>query len=338
MAALLFSIIYNISLTVVLTLAASCVFFLYRHHRRPLLIAICIMFIVYLADNTIVFCTEISPEFAVIYDKMFLETPSVKTIYFVTLLGSLLYALHCVIPLFTLRHMGFMIGIYAALLVCAPMISQHDWMVFVYYFITQIVVIGISIWGLAVLRNVESSFDRGMLKRIFLYFLCMSVLILVEDSFVIFFRDQFYGPWPKINNRNITENVMYLGLSLPIFRYTAGQLKQYPPRQENLPVQNLPVQNLPEQEQLPRDLCEFAATYKLTEREQEILFLLIQSRSQQEISEELLIAPGTVKTHTHNIYQKTGASNRSQVIAKYRDFCELQQPVSSATGTDSYNS
>lgn len=319
MAALLFSIIYNISLTIVLTLAASCAFFLYRHHRRPLLVAICIMFLVYLVDNTIVFCTEIVPEFAGIYDRMFLETPSVKTVYFVTLLGSLLYALHCVIPLFTLRHMGFLIGIYAALLVCVPMISQHDWMVFVYYFITQIVVIGISIWGLTILRNAESSFDRGMLKRIFLYFLCMSILILAEDSFVIFFRDQFDGPWPKINNRNISENLMYLGLSLPLFRYTAKQLKGYSPA-----VPEPAAASQPEQ---PRDLLDFSSLYKLTEREQEILFLLLQSRSQQEISDQLLIAPGTVKTHTHNIYQKTGASNRSQVIAKYREFCDLQQPA-----------
>jgi len=315
LAVALFSVIYNITITIVLALAACCIFFLYCHHRRPLLIAICTMFLVYLVDNTIVFCTEIIPEFAGIYDRMFLETPSVKTVYFVILLGCLLYALHCVIPAFTLRHMGCLIGVYAALLVCAPMISQHDWMVFFYYFITQSVVIGISIWGLVALRKAESSFDRGMLKRIFLYFLCMSILILAEDTFVIFFLDQFSGPWLKINNRNITENLMYLGLSWPVFRYTANQLKLNPAAQVK-PAD--PEISEPNQQQ--RELCDFCFSYKLTEREQEILALLLQSKSQQEISDELLIAPGTVKTHTHNIYQKTGSANRSQVIAKYQAF------------------
>lgn len=303
-------------------MAACCVYFLYFRNKRPLLIALCIMFIVYLADNTIVFCTEIVPEFAGVYDRMFLETPSVKTIYFVTLLGSLLYALHCVIPAFTLRHMGLLIAVYAALLICAPMISRDRWMVFVYYFITQVLVIGISIWGLLSLRNRESSFDKGVLKRIFLYFLCMSTLILAEDSLVIFFLDKLSGPWPKINNRNFFENILYLGLSLPVFRYTFSQLQQ-----EAVPDFSAP-QPIPKADRQD-NLSDFCQAYKLTEREQEILVLLFQSKSQQAISEELLIAPGTVKTHTHNIYQKTGCANRNQVLAKYQAFCTCQN-----TGTE----
>ena len=323
MAAELFTILYNVFLTVVLSLAACCVYFLHCRHKRPLLIALCIMFVVYLADNTIVFCTEIVPAFAGVYNRMFLEPPSLKTVYFVTLLGSLLYSLHCVIPAFTLRHMGLLVGIHAALLVCAPMISRDRWMVFVYYLITQIFVIGISSWGLLALRSAQSSFDKGVLKRVFLYFLCMSFLILVEDFFVIFFLDQMSGPWPEINNRNFSENLMYLGLSLPVFRYTVTQLKQPEPVPEEPADRELPDPN-PQQ----RDLNDFCLVHRLTEREQEILALLLQSRSQQEISDELHIAPGTVKTHTHNIYQKTGSSNRSQVAAKYQAFCACRDASS----------
>jgi len=318
LAAELISIFYNIFLTIVLTLAACCVYFLYFHHRRPLLIAICTMFVVYLLDNTIVFCTEIIPEFAAVYDKMFLETPSIKTIYFVSLIGSLLFALHCVIPAFSLKQMVFLICLYSAMLICVPMISKNDWMVFSYYFITQILVIGISSCGLVALRSVESSFDRGVMKRIFLYFLCMSILILAEDSFVIFFLDRFDGPWLKINNRNIFENLMYLGLSFPVFRYTTRQLKH------QLPVGVTETIDIPHPDQQQQNLYDFASAHCLTEREQEILFHLLQAKSQQEICDELLIALGTVKTHTHNIYQKTNTANRSQVIAKYQKYCELR--------------
>ena len=321
MAAALVSIFYNILLTVILTLAVCCLYFLYRQHRRPLLIALCVIFIVYLLDNTIVFCTELVPEFAGIYDKMFLETPSVKTIYFITLIGCLLFALHCVIPAFTLKQMGLLIGIYAALLICIPMISQHDWMVFFYYFITQILTIGISSWGLVALRRVEGSFDRGVLKRIFLYFLCMSILILAEDSFVIFYLDRFYGPRLKINNRNISENLMYLGLSWPIFRYTASQLRKYQPVPAEAADGELPGKEAPRE-----DILAFSAAYNLTEREQEILVHLLQAKSQQEISNALVIALGTVKTHIHNIYQKTDSSNRHQITAKYQAFCRLHFP------------
>ena len=319
MAVALLSVIYNISLTVILTLAACCVFFLYHQSKRPMLVALCVMFAAYLLDNTIVFCTEIIPEFAILYDRMFLETPSIKTVYFVTLVGSLLFALHCAIPAFTLKQMALLIFIYTALLICVPMISQNDWMVFFYYFTTQLLVICISGYGLIALRHTESSFDRGMVKRIFLYFLCMSLLVLAEDSFVIFFLDHLSGPRVKINNRNYSENLLYLGLSWPIFRYTVSQLKQ------------IPTQTAAAAEEAGEPDSEvviyraFCASHNLTEREQEILIHLLQAKSQQEISDQLVIALGTVKTHIHNIYQKTDSANRNQIIAKYQEFCCLRQ-------------
>ena len=319
MAAEVFSVFYNIFLTVVLTLAGCCVCFQYHHYKSPVLIALGTMFGAYLVDNTIVFCTEIIPEFAEFYDKMFLETPSVKTVYFIILVSSLLYVLHCAIPAFSVKQMCLLIFIYAAVLICIPMISPHDWMVFVYYFITQFLVILISAWGLVILRSTESSFDRGMVKRIFLYFLVMSILVLAEDSVVIFFLDRFYGPGMKINNRNISENLLYLGVTWPVFRHTAYLLKNRPNQEEPASGEEVPE---PEDEQAV--FFSFAARYSLTERERQILFHLLQSKSQQEISEELIIALGTVKTHIHNIYQKTGSTNRGQIIRKYQEFCSAK--------------
>ena len=180
--------------------------------------------------------------------------------------------------------------------------------------------ISISIWGLYALRNAESSFDRGMLRRVFLYFLCMSILVLLEDSVVIFFVDRYYGPRVRINNRNFSENILYLGMALPILRYTILQLKEAMVAAE--PVET--VENLEESNREQMDLYTFAAAYNLTEREQEILAHLLQAKSQQEISEELVIALGTVKTHIHNIYQKTDSTNRNHIMAKYREFCSLR--------------
>lgn len=316
MTAGLFSVIYNTVLTVTLTMAACCVYFLYCSYKRPVLIALLVMFAAYLVDNTIVFCTEVIPEFAAVYDEMFLETPSVKTIYFIVLIGSLLFGLHQAMPAFTLRQMALLIFIYAALLICVPMISQNDWMVFAYYFITQFLVIGISGWGLVALRSTQSSFSRGLVRRVFQYFLCMSILVLAEDSFVIFFLDRFSGPRMKINNRNYCENLLYLGLAWPVFRYTVSQLKQVTVRSEDCSAEDI---SEPDRDR--EVFQEFTAAYSLTERECEILHHLLQAKSQQEISEELIIALGTVKTHIHNIYQKTNTGNRKQIIAAYQEFC-----------------
>ena len=320
MATQILLILYNIVLTIILTVAVCCTLFLYHQSKRPMLVALGVLFAAYLLDNTIVFCTEVIPDFAIIYDQTFLKTPSVKTVYFVTIVGSLLFALHCAIPAFTLKQLAIMIFIYSALLICIPMISQNDWMLFFYYFTTQLLIIGISGWGLVALRNTEGSFDRGMLRRIFLYFLCLSILVLAEDSFVIFLFDKLSGPRVKIHNRNFSENLMYLGLAWPVFHYTLNRMKHVPVVTEET-AQEEPDQ--PDREKM--DFYTFCTAYNLTEREQEILFHLLEAKSQQQISDELYIALGTVKTHIHNIYQKTDCTNRNHITAKYAEFCKLRQ-------------
>jgi len=51
----------------------------------------------------------------------------------------------------------------------------------------------------------------------------------------------------------------------------------------------------------------------LTEREHEVFRLLGQNLSNQEIARRLVISPGTVKNHVHNILNKLGVSNRQEV-------------------------
>jgi LuxR family maltose regulon positive regulatory protein len=53
----------------------------------------------------------------------------------------------------------------------------------------------------------------------------------------------------------------------------------------------------------------------LTDRELEVLELLSQRLTNQEIAEQLVIASGTVRQHTHNIYQKLNVKGRRQAVA-----------------------
>jgi LuxR family maltose regulon positive regulatory protein len=56
----------------------------------------------------------------------------------------------------------------------------------------------------------------------------------------------------------------------------------------------------------------------LSERELEVLRLIIGGLSNQEIAQQLFIALSTVKSHINHIYGKLGVSSRSQAIAKAR--------------------
>lgn len=56
---------------------------------------------------------------------------------------------------------------------------------------------------------------------------------------------------------------------------------------------------------------------ELTPREQEVLSLLGNGLSNQEIAERLYIEHGTVKNHVHRILKKLNASNRHEAAAAY---------------------
>jgi DNA-binding NarL/FixJ family response regulator len=61
------------------------------------------------------------------------------------------------------------------------------------------------------------------------------------------------------------------------------------------------------------------ASPELTEREVEVLRLLAQGKSNQEIAKALNVVEGTVKFHLNKILSKLGVSDRtSAVIAAFR--------------------
>jgi ATP/maltotriose-dependent transcriptional regulator MalT len=54
----------------------------------------------------------------------------------------------------------------------------------------------------------------------------------------------------------------------------------------------------------------------LSPRELEVLRLLAQGLSNPQIAETLIVSVGTIKTHTHNIFGKLGAANRTQAVRR----------------------
>jgi DNA-binding CsgD family transcriptional regulator/transcriptional regulator with GAF, ATPase, and Fis domain len=54
----------------------------------------------------------------------------------------------------------------------------------------------------------------------------------------------------------------------------------------------------------------------LTDREKDVLILLVSGLSNKAIAEKLFVSPGTIKTHTLNIYKKLEVGNRTSAIMK----------------------
>lgn len=61
------------------------------------------------------------------------------------------------------------------------------------------------------------------------------------------------------------------------------------------------------------DLNEVAGRYGISKREMEIISLIREGKTNQEIADELFLSIETIKDHNHNIFQKTGVKNRTQL-------------------------
>jgi LuxR family maltose regulon positive regulatory protein len=57
----------------------------------------------------------------------------------------------------------------------------------------------------------------------------------------------------------------------------------------------------------------------LTERELDVLRLIVAGLSNPEIAEELFIAVSTVKSHVNHIYGKLGVTSRTQAVVKAQE-------------------
>ena len=317
--------IFNVLLTFIFASSTACAILMYRVKKLPGFLAIMAIFLSYIVDNAIVFCTEMIPAFADIYDRMFLETPSIKTVCFIVRISCMLYLLSRTMPKFSMTAVLVLSIVHAFTLICVPLIASPDWMVYLYYFSSQITIICVCIWALIQLRSIkdpESSKTDTRFRFVLLYFLIMTAFVLIEDTYVIFFVDVYTNKGLSIFNRNISENLLFVGFSLGFCAYTWKRIDELLARTALL-EEKCPV----EPTRIIDPVSAFVDEFSLTDRENEILRCLLEGKSHQEISQSLMIALGTVKTHTHNIYAKADVANRNQIIAKYEAFLSSMEVI-----------
>lgn len=115
-------------------------------------------------------------------------------------------------------------------------------------------------------------------------------------GWVFFFISPFLAGMIKIQVLSIA--IISLNL-MPIIWLRLYYLRDYIQfsSEENLEFLNINVQK-----------------YQLSNREQEVMELILQGKSNKEIEDTLFISYNTVKNHIYNLYQKLGVRSRSQMI------------------------
>jgi DNA-binding NarL/FixJ family response regulator len=66
----------------------------------------------------------------------------------------------------------------------------------------------------------------------------------------------------------------------------------------------------------------------LTGREREVMLFAAAGLPNKQIAHHLHLREGTVKSHLHNVYCKTGISNRTSLVAFARSHCDVAQELS----------
>lgn len=187
---------------------------------------------------------------------------------------------------------------------------------FSYYSMRQAFLIWIAGYCLYRWRHSDEEVERMQIehfKKPFIVFCILIACIIAEDALVILMLEpgSISTDFPLyLSERNISENILLLLFAWLAFRGSARTLAlrfEQPPQGEDEPVQQVIEDLLPA----------YCKSNGLSNREGEVLNLLLRGKSNQDIADDLTLALGTVKAHVHNILKKTAQPNREDLK---RDF------------------
>ncbi len=139
--------------------------------------------------------------------------------------------------------------------------------------------------------------------------------IVVENTFMII----VWKPGPEVarsalllffSERNISENVFILLFALFALRWSFRTLRM---RRKDAPTPK-GRQDAVYVRATMDNVCE---RYGLTAREREVLMSLVEGNDYQNTASRLHLAVGTVKSHMHNIFKKTGTKTSAELLQMF---------------------
>ena len=131
--------------------------------------------------------------------------------------------------------------------------------------------------------------------------------------FLMFFLQVFFSHilllpfYSNVVLHDLFFSTLFFAINIPPLLYLHHFLRKH-----GLKIETIPI---------PQEGLEsFIAEFKITDREKQIIALLIEGMSNKEISKKLFISIKTVKNHVTNIYTKTSVRNRVQLNNLIRNY------------------
>lgn len=347
----LFSIFYNVVFHFIcaIPLVYAAIFFRFKKSIHD--IYTFIIFLFFSIENIIIFATEINPWFRDIYNNSFMSNPASRTLIFLVVLFSFTNLSIETIDQKAHNRAKYIFYVILAILfvfqLFIPLLPNSALKIFIYYTPCQLYLIALNIY---VLRTINK--DREKLpvnsyktsKQLAIVTIIVAIMIIIEDYIVIFHFDQYGTDTIKMFNRSFSENLLTVLLAIFV---TVSYSKSIQFLLKNIDVKDYSVDVILGDEEIapPKDnvtkldittlkpnvvessfsIHSFSKLYEITQREEEILALILEGKNNTKISETLYISPGTVKAHKHNIYYKLSISSSAELKEMYEDYLKGQQ-------------
>ncbi|MEG1623862.1 MAG: helix-turn-helix transcriptional regulator [Raoultibacter sp.] len=317
-ASLIFALFYYTLFMLLITIlaAASCLSVFLVSHKRLIFFAF-LGFLFYFFDVALVLQNDFATMAQVGNEPTYILLTSLTTI--VTGLGFLgsFWLLICDYfdehkrALIIAPCIVFVVGSGVTLL-----LPENDIQQFLFYTMRGLFLYWMLIYaGIRYLKT-KNSLEKSRLqrhRRLYVLLWVFGLLVLIEDVFFFLIFDPaqiVFGPRSDSLNRNFSENLLMLCCMFFACRasYRTLSLRFKHPTKYSDEGQETLVEDT---------IALYGQRHKLSEREQEVLNLVLLGKDNQNIASSLSLSLSTVKVHVHNILQKTRQANRQELIQDF---------------------
>lgn len=300
---------YNISLTLIFGFCCVNFVILYKQHRDKRLICLSLVFFLFIIDNLVLYMREFLPEFSSYYFDTIHTKPFISN--FSTLAICLSYRLTMLA--YDEKSMSKREAALWVLIAAVEFAVTAFYKYNACYIVSMVVLSSTAILpfagGLYRIKKMGPYPKTEFAPDITAWFILLGLLLeigAVSESVMHFLGFGIFG------DRTISIELLSILFSVSASVFLNRCLS-------NQPSSAMSAVSEGDLEWLG-DTDSFSEAYALTVREREILGYIIKGYSIDQICSEACIAQGTVKSHTHNIYQKLNISNRIQLLTCLREF------------------
>ncbi|MDR2587488.1 MAG: helix-turn-helix transcriptional regulator [Coriobacteriales bacterium] len=310
---------YTLAVLLVIILTAATCLSSYLVFRKPISLFACMGFLIYFFDVALVFQDDfiiqkhlVSPE--AIY---FIGNPLVSIITGAGLIATFSLCVYSFLGETRRRYVVVPVVAFSALsLAVLLLVPQGNWQEFLFYSMRSVLFFWLLLFIAVRYLGATDEVTRNRMWRRRRFYLLIGVLgtcVLLENVWFLLIWEPHglrSGVLAFFPERNFAENALLLCCAFFAFRKSFQTLClrfESPPSVENEPTQLFIEQNL----------MAFGKSHYLSNRESEVLHLILLGKSNSAIAGSLYLALSTVKVHTHNILQKTSCSNRQELIRKF---------------------